>query len=62
MYDDLIAALDSGQLAYAALDALKPEPLPGAVRLGSPENLLIMPARRAAADGRAACDRDVANT
>src|SRR5438105_2303260 len=28
VFDDLIAALDSGQLSYAALDPLCPEPLP----------------------------------
>jgi glyoxylate/hydroxypyruvate reductase A len=28
VYADLIAALDAGQLSYAALDALHPEPLP----------------------------------
>ena len=31
---DLIAALDSGQLSYAALDALHPEPLPPRARYG----------------------------
>jgi glyoxylate/hydroxypyruvate reductase len=40
---DLIAALDSGQLAYAALDALWPEPLPQSSPLWSHPKVTIMP-------------------
>jgi glyoxylate/hydroxypyruvate reductase len=40
---DLIAALDSGQLAYAALDALHPEPLPAASPLWSHPKVTVMP-------------------
>jgi glyoxylate/hydroxypyruvate reductase A len=38
---DLIAALDSGQLSYAALDALYPEPLPPESPLWELDNVLI---------------------
>src|SRR5215470_2212093 len=40
---DLIAALDSGQLAYAALDALWPEPLPAQSPLWLHPKVTIMP-------------------
>jgi glyoxylate/hydroxypyruvate reductase A len=40
---DLIAALDSGQLAYAALDALWPEPLPSESPLWSHPQVTVMP-------------------
>ena len=40
---DLIAALDSGQLAYAALDALSPEPLPPESPLWAHPKVTIMP-------------------
>ena len=40
---DLIAALDSGQLAYAALDALWPEPLPAESGLWLHPKVTIMP-------------------
>jgi glyoxylate/hydroxypyruvate reductase len=40
---DLIAALDSGQLAYAALDALWPEPLPPESPLWLHPNVTLMP-------------------
>jgi glyoxylate/hydroxypyruvate reductase A len=40
---DLIAALDSGQLSYAALDALWPEPLPPDSPLWSHPKVTIMP-------------------
>ena len=40
---DLIAALDSGQLAYAALDALKPEPLPPESLLWTHPKVTVMP-------------------
>jgi glyoxylate/hydroxypyruvate reductase A len=40
---DLIAALDSGQLSYAALDALYPEPLPPDNPLWSHPKVTIMP-------------------
>ena len=40
---DLIAALDSGQLAYAALDALKPEPLPPESPLWTHPKVTVMP-------------------
>jgi glyoxylate/hydroxypyruvate reductase A len=40
---DLIAALDSGQLAYAALDALWPEPLPPESPLWSHPQVTVMP-------------------
>ena len=50
--DDLIAALDSGQLSGATLDATKPEPLPVESPLWSHERVTIMPhtARRVRAD------------
>ena len=40
---DLIAALDSGQLSYAALDALYPEPLPPASPLWAHPKITVMP-------------------
>jgi glyoxylate/hydroxypyruvate reductase A len=40
---DLIAALDSGQLAYAALDALFPEPLPPESPLWRHPKVTVMP-------------------
>ncbi len=40
---DLIAALDSGQLSYAALDALHPEPLPAGNPLWSHPKVTVMP-------------------
>src|SRR3954466_347854 len=40
---DLIAALDSGQLSYAALDALHPEPLPPDNPLWAPPKVTVMP-------------------
>jgi glyoxylate/hydroxypyruvate reductase len=40
---DLIAALDSGQLSYAALDALWPEPLPKESPLWAHPKVTIMP-------------------
>jgi glyoxylate/hydroxypyruvate reductase A len=41
--DDLIAALDSGQLSYAALDALRPEPLPPESPLWLHPKVTVMP-------------------
>ena len=43
MDKDLIAALDSGQLSYAALDALYPEPLPPESPLWLHPKVTIMP-------------------
>lgn len=40
---DLIAALDTGQLSYAALDALKPEPLPPESPLWTHPKITVMP-------------------
>jgi glyoxylate/hydroxypyruvate reductase A len=40
---DLIAALDSGQLSYVALDALWPEPLPPENPLWAHPKVTIMP-------------------
>jgi len=40
---DLIAALDSGQLSYAALDALFPEPLPPESPLWAHPKVTVMP-------------------
>src|SRR3954464_1997305 len=40
---DLIAALDSGQLSYAALDALYPEPLPPESPLWAHPRITVMP-------------------
>jgi glyoxylate/hydroxypyruvate reductase A len=40
---DLIAALDSGQISYAALDALKPEPLPQKSPLWTHPRVTVMP-------------------
>ena len=40
---DLIAALDSGQLSYAALDALHPEPLPPESPLWPHPRVTVMP-------------------
>jgi glyoxylate/hydroxypyruvate reductase A len=40
---DLIAALDSGQLSYAALDALWPEPLPPESPLWLHPQVTVMP-------------------
>ena len=40
---DLIAALDSGQLSYAALDALHPEPLPPESPLWAHPKVTVMP-------------------
>ena len=41
--EDLIAALDSGQLSYAALDALWPEPLPRESPLWLHPRVTVMP-------------------
>jgi glyoxylate/hydroxypyruvate reductase A len=41
--EDLIAALDSGQLSYAALDALSPEPLPPESPLWTHPRVTVMP-------------------
>jgi glyoxylate/hydroxypyruvate reductase A len=41
--NDLIAALDSGQLSYAALDALWPEPLPPQSPLWLHSKVTVMP-------------------
>jgi glyoxylate/hydroxypyruvate reductase len=41
--DDLINALDSGQLSYAALDALRPEPLPPESPLWTHPKVTVMP-------------------
>src|ERR1700759_733318 len=41
--DDLIRALDSGQLSYAALDALSPEPLPPDSPLWLHPKVTVMP-------------------
>jgi glyoxylate/hydroxypyruvate reductase A len=41
--DDLIGALDSGQLSYAALDALRPEPLPPESPLWLHPKVTVMP-------------------
>ena len=43
MDKDLIAALDSGQLSYAALDALSPEPLPPESPLWLHPKVTVMP-------------------
>jgi len=43
VYDDLIRALDSGQLSYAALDALWPEPLPSDSPLWVHPKITVMP-------------------
>jgi glyoxylate/hydroxypyruvate reductase A len=43
VFDDLIHALDSGQLAYAALDALWPEPLPPDSPLWRHPKITVMP-------------------
>ena len=50
--EDLIAALDSGQLSYAALDALRPEPLPPESPLWLHPKVTVMPhvARRPTVD------------
>ena len=41
--EDLIRALDSGQLSYAALDALRPEPLPPESPLWRHPKVTVMP-------------------
>ena len=41
--EDLISALDSGQLSYAALDALWPEPLPPESPLWLHPRVTVMP-------------------
>jgi glyoxylate/hydroxypyruvate reductase len=41
--EDLIRALDSGQLSYAALDALSPEPLPPSSPLWLHPKVTVMP-------------------
>ena len=43
VYDDLIRSLDSGQLSYAALDALWPEPLPSDSPLWLHPKITVMP-------------------
>jgi len=43
LIEDLIAALDSGQLSYAALDALWPEPLPPESPLWLHPKVTVMP-------------------
>src|SRR6201999_4532508 len=41
--EDLIKALDSGQLSHASLDALRPEPLPPESPLWTHPKITIMP-------------------
>jgi len=41
--EDLIRSLDSGQLSYAALDALWPEPLPPSSPLWQHPRVTVMP-------------------
>jgi glyoxylate/hydroxypyruvate reductase len=43
VYEDLVKALDSGQLSYAALDALWPEPLPPDSPLWRHPKITVMP-------------------
>ncbi len=43
VYEDLISALNSGQLSYAALDALWPEPLPPESPLWRHPKITVMP-------------------
>ena len=43
VYDDLIRALDSGRLSYAALDALWPKPLPSDSPLWLHPKITVMP-------------------
>jgi glyoxylate/hydroxypyruvate reductase len=43
VYEDLIRALESGQLSYAALDALWPEPLPSDSPLWLHPKITVMP-------------------
>jgi glyoxylate/hydroxypyruvate reductase len=43
VYEDMIRALDSGQLSYAALDALWPEPLPPDSPLWLHPKITVMP-------------------
>jgi glyoxylate/hydroxypyruvate reductase A len=43
VYEDLIRAVDSGQLSYAALDALWPEPLPSDSPLWLHPKITVMP-------------------
>ena len=43
VFEDLIRALDSGQLSYAALDALWPEPLPPDNPLWLHPKVTVMP-------------------
>jgi glyoxylate/hydroxypyruvate reductase A len=43
VFEDLIRALDSGQLSYAALDALWPEPLPPDSPLWLHPKVTVMP-------------------
>ena len=43
VFDDLIKAIDSGQLSYAALDALWPEPLPPDSPLWLHPKITVMP-------------------
>jgi glyoxylate/hydroxypyruvate reductase A len=43
VFEDLIRALDSGQLSYAALDALWPEPLPSDSPLWLHPKVTVMP-------------------
>jgi len=43
VYEDLIRSLDSGQLSYAALDALWPEPLPSDSPLWLHPKITVMP-------------------
>ena len=40
--EDLIKALDSGQLSYAALDALAPEPLPSGQGVKAVDALVVL--------------------
>ena len=43
MQDDLLAALDSGQLAAAVLDVTDPEPLPAGHRFYSHPSIIMTP-------------------
>lgn len=50
--DDLVAALNSGQLAGAGLDVTDPEPLPAGHALWSLPNVIITPHVAAVSDAQ----------